>query len=43
MINLAVQAFLFTEDPDAVDEAVRQLSQLAKDELKGRRPTIKTV
>ena len=42
VINLAVQAFLFAEDPDAVDEAVRQLSQLAKDELKGRRPTIET-
>lgn len=42
VINLAVQAFLFAKDQEATDEAVRQLSQLAKDELKGSRSRIDT-
>lgn len=35
VVNLAAQAFLFAKDSEALDEAVRQLSQLAKDEQQG--------
>lgn len=42
VINLAVQAFLFAKDREAMDEAVRQLSQLARDELQGSRSNIDT-
>ncbi|KAJ6436173.1 DDE superfamily endonuclease, CENP-B-like protein [Purpureocillium lavendulum] len=35
IINLAVQAFLFGRNKDASDEALRQVSQLSKDEQEG--------
>ncbi|KAJ6436596.1 hypothetical protein O9K51_10838 [Purpureocillium lavendulum] len=35
IINLAVQAFLFGRNKDASDEALRQVSQLPKDEQEG--------
>ena len=35
VINLAVQAFLFSKDKEASDEAIRQIALLSKNETKG--------
>jgi len=37
VINLAVQAFLFGKDKDAVEESIRQASQLSQEERSGAR------
>ena len=37
-LNLAIQAFLFAEDPEAAEEAIRQWNSVAKSESHSQAP-----